>query len=131
MKTYWDSSAVIEAVMDAEINRRLRRERGVTRPHTLAETFSTLTGNPDKRIDADDAALVVASLAESLDFVELTAREMIEAMKRARRVGVRGGRVHDFMHAVAAEKSGAGKILTLDRNDFIGLTGIAIECLES
>jgi predicted nucleic acid-binding protein len=35
--------------------------------------------------------------------------------------------VHDYLHTVAAEKSGAKTILTLDKNDFADLTGLKIE----
>ena len=40
MKVYWDTSAII-----CYFGRgRIREIRGVTRPHTLSETFSALTG---------------------------------------------------------------------------------------
>ena len=43
-------------------------------------------------------------------------------------MGVRGGRVHDYMHALAASKSGADALLTTDRNDFNGLVpDLAVE----
>jgi len=35
--------------------------------------------------------------------------------------------VHDFMHALAAEKGKADKILTLDRHDFDDLTAVPVE----
>ena len=127
MKTYWDSSAIIEAVQQPQLKARLKSERGITRPHALAETFSTLTGNPVNRIDADSAAAIIANLSLSLDFVDLTAEEMLAAFNVCKKIGVRGGRVHDFMHAVAAAKGGAEKIITLDENDFEGLTKIEIE----
>jgi predicted nucleic acid-binding protein len=62
-----------------------------------------------------------------LDFQDLTAAEVLQALKEARKKGVRGGRVHDYLHAVAAEKSGAKKLLTLDKNDFTALTEVEIE----
>ena len=65
-----------------------------------------------------EASETVANLAADLEFVDLTAQEMIEALRDARKRGVRGGRVHDFMHAIAAEKSGAKELLTVDANDF-------------
>jgi len=129
MKTYWDSSALVAAVETPAMQLRLQRERGVTRSHALAEVFSTITGNPKNRADAQIAAEILASLAKSLDFVDLTADEMLAALKSARKLGVRGGRVHDFFHAVAAKKSGAKKILTLDKNDFAGLTEITLEVI--
>jgi len=127
MKAYWDSSALVQTLADSPLQLRLKRERGFTRQHALAETFSALTGNPVTRIDTEDAAEFVAALARSLDFVELTAGEVLAALKTARKKGVRGGRVHDYLHAVAAEKSGAGTILTLDKHDFAGLTPLVIE----
>jgi hypothetical protein len=99
----------------------------LARPHALAEAFSALTGNPVTRVDANDASEFIATLAHSPDFVEISAPEILLALKQARRKGVRGGRVHDFPHAVAAEKSGAEKILTLDRNDCSGITHLPVE----
>ena len=127
MKAYWDSSALVASVWDVKIKRRLETDPGFTRPHTLAETFSALTGNPENRIGADDAALILDRIARSLEFVEVSAPELLKALKSARKKGVRGGRVHDYIHALAAEKAGAGKILTLDKNDFADLTRLAIE----
>jgi len=130
MKDYWDSSAVIQACHSPALRVRLRRERGFTRTHTLAEVFSTLTGgNLAFRLGADEAAKTVANLAVDLDFQDLAATDVLKALKEARKKGVRGGRIHDYLHAVAAEKSGARKLLTLDRNDFNDLTTVEIEAV--
>jgi predicted nucleic acid-binding protein len=128
MSAYWDSSALIEACNSASLRARLHQERGLTRTHSLAEVFSTLTGgNLAFRLDADGASRTLASLISDLDFQGLTAEEVLQALKEARKRGVRGGRVHDYLHAVAAEKSGAAKLLTLDKNDFNDLTKVEIE----
>lgn len=128
MKDYWDSLAVIEACNNPALRLRLHREGGFTRIHTLAEVFSTLTGgNLAFRLGADEAAKTVANLASDLDFQDLAATDVLKALKEARKKGVRGGRIHDYLHAVAAEKSGARKLLTLDRNDFNDLTTVEIE----
>jgi predicted nucleic acid-binding protein len=128
MKAYWDGSAVIEACNSSGLRARLHRERGLTRTHTLAEVFSTLTGgNLAFRLDADAAAQTVANLAADLDFHDLAAADVLTALKEARKKGVRGGRIHDYLHAVAAQKSGAKKLLTLDKNDFTDLTKVEIE----
>jgi predicted nucleic acid-binding protein len=107
--------------------RRLQSERAATRPHTLAQVFSALTGNPHIRITAANAAAIIENLSRSLDFTEITAPETLKALKTARQKGVRGGRVHDYLHAVTAEKSGAKKILTLDQNDFSGISILPVE----
>ena len=121
MKAYWDSSALIEAVKDSALRARLHQEKGVTRTHTLSEVFSTLTGNPALRFDADYAAQVTEQLAGDLEFTDLSAIEVIAALKKARRKGVRGAHVHDLLHAAAADKAGVQELLTLDQNDFDGL----------
>jgi predicted nucleic acid-binding protein len=127
MKAYWDTSALIETIKDGDLRRRLKQEGGLTRSHSLAETFSALTGgNINLRVDADQAAEMVSQLANDLSFFDLAPADVISALKKAKAKGVRGGRVHDFLHAIAAEKSGAKELLTLDENDFTGLTAIAV-----
>jgi predicted nucleic acid-binding protein len=75
MKSYWDSSALVETHLDGALHDRLKAEGAFTRS-----------------------------------------------------LGVRGGRVHDFIHAMAAQKSGATTLLTMDKNDFTGLTSsVAVE----
>ncbi|MEI8288278.1 MAG: hypothetical protein WCH99_02300 [Verrucomicrobiota bacterium] len=127
MKAYWDSSALVQSLAEPTLQLRLKRERGFTRPHALAETFSALTGNPVTRIDANDAFDFISTIARNLDFVEISVAEILQALKTSRQKGVRGGRVHDYLHAVAAEKSGAKKILTLDKNDFAEVTNLLVE----
>ena len=73
------------------------------------------------RAFAAEAARTVENLAQDLDFVDLTAKEVLNALKQARRRGVRGGRVHDFLHACAAEKAKVEQLLTADENDFASL----------
>jgi predicted nucleic acid-binding protein len=131
MSAYWDSSAVIAAWVEPDLRLRLHRERGITRTHTLAEIFSAITGgNLTIRQDAEQAAATVENLALDLDFVDLEAAQVLEALKSARVRGVRGGRVHDYLHAVAAERSQATTIITVDRNDFEGLTNVPVEQLD-
>jgi predicted nucleic acid-binding protein len=126
MKAYWDSSALVQASADAQLRTRLRKDRGITRTHALAEIFSALTGgNLTLRLDADAAAEVVDNLAADLDFMDLTSAEVLSALKHARQRGVRGGRVHDFLHAVAADKAKAAVLLTTDQFDFESLTDSA------
>lgn len=122
MKAYWDSSALIETVFNADIRTRLNSEGGWTRAHTLSELFSALTGKKHINMDADDAAALIRALEAKLDFIDMPVREILDALDKAKSLGVRGARVHDYLHARAAEKSGAEILLTLDRNDFEGLS---------
>ena len=128
MKAYWDSSALIQAAHDLSLRTRLRKERGFTRLHALAETFSALTGKQNIRVEANKAALLLADLAADLDYVELSAEDILHSATQAQALGVRGGHIHDLLHALAAKKSGAAGLLTMDRNDFDGLVkGLTIE----
>jgi predicted nucleic acid-binding protein len=128
MKSYWDSSALVIATQDADLRRRLVRERGFARTHVLAETFSALTGKMDIRMDADFAVKLLEQMASSLDFSDLSNQEVLSALISAKKSGVRGGRVHDFLHAIAAKKAGADSLLTSDRHDFENLVpGLSVE----
>ena len=44
MKRYWDSSALVDALHDEDVRRVTQHPEQFTRPHTLTEVFSTLTG---------------------------------------------------------------------------------------
>jgi predicted nucleic acid-binding protein len=122
MKPYWDSSALVECFVDPELRIRLSREGGLTRTHSLAEIFSALTkGNLTIRVEASAAARMLTDIARHLEFVDLSSIEVLHAHEQTRRRGVRGGRVHDFLHAVAAEKAKASLLLTADENDFESL----------
>lgn len=128
MKAYWDSAALVQAWMDIQLRTRLHAEGGVTRTHALAEVFSTLTGGRlPLRLDADSASAVLDNLASDLEFQDLDAQEVLSALKQAQKRGVRGGRVHDYLHGVAADKKGVSALLTTDQFDFTGLTAAKVE----
>lgn len=130
MKAYWDSSALVSSAVDTALGARLAADKGFSRRHALAEVFSALTGKAHLRLSASKAAKLVEQLAGDLEFVELSTEEIVQAAKDAESLGVRGGRIHDLLHARAALKSGAGALLTLDRNDFDSLApGLIIEQL--
>ena len=61
---------------------------------------------------------MVADLTADLAFVELDSAETLSAVREASSQGVRGARIHDLMHATAARKWGADKLLTLDAAGF-------------
>ncbi len=127
MKAYWDSSALLAATRVMELRERLDTNKGFTRRHSLAEVFSALTGKPHLRLESKEAARLLRDLATDLEFVELNTEEILQGFDAARGLGVRGGRIHDLLHALAARKIGAKELLTLDQNDFAGLVqGIKI-----
>jgi hypothetical protein len=98
-----------------------QKHERVTRAHTLAETFSQLTGGALRdetgdpfRLDADDAAEAIGEHADKMKILSLAAAETLAAQRQARRRGVRGGAVHDYLHIVAAELSRTDRSYTLD-----------------
>jgi predicted nucleic acid-binding protein len=119
--TYWDSSALIELLHAPTLRANLFAATDATRLHTLAELFSTLTKGVNFRYSADDAAKMIDNLAGDLAFIELSKSEILTSIKEARRLAVRGARIHDLMHAAAARKCGATVLMTLDLAGFTGL----------
>jgi predicted nucleic acid-binding protein len=118
MKVYWDSSALIEALHNQRLRGRIKPGDNATRAHSLTEVFSTLTKGVNFRYSPADAAKMVRGLATDLTFVELTSSETASAIEDASAQGVRGGRIHDLMHAWAAKKWQAEVLLTLDAKGF-------------
>lgn len=122
MKRYWDTSAIVDALHDDALRQLLIEADQFTRPHALAEAFSTLTGGRlGFRYPPAEAAEMLRALSRNLRFVELDAAETIAALLEARERGVRGGRIHDWLHAFAAAKAGVTELLTDNLGDFAGL----------
>ncbi len=136
MTVYWDTSAIVHFIT----TRRIQEIAGITRTHSLAEMFSALTGRgwyelmPDgstkqKRMGMAVAAKVVKDIYGRLTFVDLSAEEVMAVIKNARKLGAQGGRIHDLLHAAAADKAKADELWTLDRNDFVGLSSTLVRQL--
>jgi len=88
--------------------------------HGVLEAFSTLTGG--RRAFRLPASLVSEMLTEdflpSLRIVAVPPSEMSRHLKKTETYGVRGGAVFDYMHLVAAKKSGASRFYTLNLSHF-------------
>jgi len=122
MSTYWDSSALVAALHDEKLRESLSSKNNLTRAHAFAEVFSTLTGGRlGIRYKSEEAASMIDSLREDLEVVEVSAEQTMEALYSAHKKGVRGGRVYDYLHAVAASIAGAKTLITLNAKDFKGL----------
>jgi predicted nucleic acid-binding protein len=122
MKRYWDASALIDALHDSRVEQKALESGQWTRPHALSEAFATLTGGRlGFRYQPDDAAALIRELTQAMNFVELHATEILAALDVAQRRGVRGGRVHDWLHAVAAKKAEVAELVTDNLGDFTGL----------
>ena len=120
-----DSSVLIAALVPdenwhAESLALLMRGRNVAYAHALLETFSTLTGGKlGIKVDADLATrLLRETILPRIRVIELSGDELLAALGDARKRGVRGGAVYDFMHLVAAKKGAANALYTLNTSDF-------------
>ena len=112
----------MDALHDSRIEALLLEPGQWIRPHTLAEAFSTLTGGRlGFRYLPDDAAALLVEISQGLNYVELDAAETILALREAQAHGVRGGRIHDWLHARAAAKAKVQVLLTDNLSDFAGL----------
>ena len=122
MRRYWDTSALVDALHDSRIEQKALESDQWTRPHTLAETFSILTGGRlGVRYVPDDAAELIREITAGFNFVELNAAEIQTALTAAQKRGVRGGHVHDWLHAVAAKKANVAELVTDNHSNFVGL----------
>ena len=98
----------------------------------MAEFFGRMTGpgipmgQTRQKVTGNAAAAWLAQAAKFLEWVELDAPEVLAALSQAQALNVQGGRVHDYLHAAAAVKSKADKILTRD-GGFTAL-GAGIPC---
>lgn len=89
--------------------------------HGLLETFSQLTGGRLGKPVAPDVAAKCLRLnmqPGTVQIVELDSKEVLEHLGDARRLGIRGGAVYDYMHICAARKAGADRIFTLNIRHF-------------
>ena len=81
-------------------------------------------GQPVRVIfDADDATKWLREFARRVTLVELDGTETLDGLDHASAHGVKGSRVYDYGHALAAIKARADVVLTRNEKHFVGLTG--------
>ena len=132
MRTYWDTSAAINAALSPEVFRRLDKCDHVARLHLLAEFFATMTGrgveitdeagNTDRMVfTQNECAAWLRKFAGRLKFEELTKDEALNGLDTAQRMGVQGARVYDYWHALVSNKAKSDEIITRNMRHFQGL----------
>ena len=138
MKTYWDTSAAINALVSSEVWARLDTDDHFARLRLFAEFFATITGrgipvkdpsgNPARLVlTPQDAAVWLRGFRAKVRLIELDDTEMLDALDQAHARNVQGGRVYDYGHALAADKAQAELLLTRNTNDFSGLAQTAVQ----
>ena len=132
MKTYWDTSAAINAAISPEVFRRLESGDHVARLHLLAEFFATMTGrgveitdeqgNTDRMVfTQNECAVWLRRFAEKLQFAELTKEEALHGFDNAQSLSVQGARVYDYWHALVSAKAKSDELITRNTRHFQGL----------
>ena len=128
MRVYWDSTALLNALVAGPVVHRLSKGEHVTRTHAYVEAFHHLSGRglpmkdgTRKRVSPADAALMISKLSAKLYIRDLDLAETLKALDDAQGAGVSGRNVHDWLHARAAKLASAELILTRD-DDFIALS---------
>ena len=136
MKFYWDTSAAINALVSKPVWDRLDSGEHFTRLHLLSEFFSTMTNRgievKDKEgrsarlvMTARDAATWLRRFSGRIRLVELDRSETLDGLDQAQAKNISGPNVHDYGHALAADKAGADVLLTRNVKDFQPLGGKA------
>jgi len=129
MRTYWDTSAAINAAISRQVFLRLQTGEHTARLHLLAEFFSTMTGRGVKITDqAGKVERVVFSqkecaawlkiFAEKVQFEELTKEEALAALEKTQDAGILGARIYDYWHALVSEKTKADELITRNTRHF-------------
>lgn len=136
MRTYWDTSAAINAALSPEVFRRLESGEHIARLHLLAEFFATMTGrgveitdeagNADRMVFTQkECAAWLREFAERVEFEELTKDEALKSLDNAQRLGVQGARVYDYWHALVSKKAKSNELITRNTGHFEGLAANA------
>jgi len=134
MRTYWDTSAAINAALSPEVFRRLDSGEHVARLHLLAEFFATMTGRGVEITDEagttdrmvfsqNECAAWLRTFAGRLEFEELSKDEALNGLDKAQRLGVQGARVYDYWHALVSSKTKSNELITRNTRHFQGLAG--------
>jgi site-specific recombinase XerD len=132
VRTYWDTSAAINAAISPEVFRRLQSGDHVVRLHLLAEFFATMTGrgveitdeegNTDRMVfTQNECAAWLRKFAEKLQFAELTKEEALNGLDKAQSLSVQGARVYDYWHALVSAKAKSDELITRNTRHFEGL----------
>lgn len=131
---YWDTSALLRAWKEG-----WAPSGGMTRCHSVAEWVSIQTGRGlvyrtpqgqliKRNLSPADAAREAQRLFARLTFHDLSGPQTLEAVTLAvSKEKIRGGNLHDYLHARTAEIFGAQRIVTLNVRDYSMMTDLPLE----
>jgi hypothetical protein len=133
MLTYWDTSAVLNAVVSPAVEAWLDTGKHVTRLHTITEIFAIATGRgiPVKgvflQLTPEDCAAWLRKFAARVELADLDKTEMLDALDKAEAKQVRGKGVFDYLHALLSDRVQADELLTRDTLNFQRLAMAKVE----
>jgi len=116
VRTYWDTSAAINAAISPEVIAAWQPETTLPACISWRNSSPTMTGrgveitdeagNTDRLVFAqNECAAWLRTFAEKLNFEELTKQEALKGLDKAQSLGVQGARVYDYWHALVSQKS--------------------------
>jgi predicted nucleic acid-binding protein len=121
---FFDTSLLVAAFDDQDVHHVRARpvftrhgDGGAMASHSLAETFSILTGRRTWR--ANDAFEVLRTNTASIDKIGLTSAEYLRMIEQAEGAGIRGGAIYDALILACARKARATAIWTLNARHFL------------
>ena len=124
MSHFFDTSLLVAAFDDQDVHHGrarpvLTRHRigAALASHSLAETFSILTGRRAWR--ASDAFEILRTNTASMEKIGLAPAEYLKVMEQAESLGIRGGAIYDAMILACARKARATAIWTLNARHFL------------
>lgn len=126
MKTYFDSSALVAAMVETEAHYAEALAAladvadGFTSTHAIAETFATLTGGRmETQLTPNEAMQFIdTNVVKRLSILELSLDDYEQAIVRSQAVGARGGAIFDMLHLEAARRGNARRIFTINLRHF-------------
>jgi predicted nucleic acid-binding protein len=130
VKTLFDTSIIVSGIVESHpmhtkcLSWLQRAKAGevecIVVSHTLAETYAVLTTLPLKpRISPLVAQkLIDNNLQEIARIVPLTIADYWNTIQRMTDMGLSGGTIYDALIATVARRLSAGKLLTLNTDDF-------------
>ena len=126
MKAYFDSSALIAAILAEEHHHEHASDalsgasHGFPCNHAIAEVFGTLTGGRlGLQLSPSEAAEVVgANILDRLDILDLSTNDYRKVMADCQAVGARGAAIFDMLHLQAARRGKAARIFTINVRHF-------------
>ena len=123
MKHFFDTSLLVAAFDDQDAHHApaqavfMRHAEGAAiATHTIAETFSVLTGRRSWR--PSDASEILGTNTAPMDKITLGYRDYLAVTKQAESLGIRGGAVYDGLILACARKARATSIWTLNGYHF-------------